>query len=453
MVLGDVQNESVSINLDSAIKKIRDLEKTKTTKHGNSYYLNIHGALRDATVWADAGHVLVTEQFAVEFFFDKETMTVKKSWVFDPIGKNTTLFVSADNSKITVFRHVGPHINPHVAICKETGSILSIMSPKGNNLLAPNHRMVPQYTRATTDNDRGGMERMLNFLFPDSGLEELWTRFYGVGTYSYHFRWEMVGLDQSKPPHLSCVGTKVSESADQHKVDIEAIVSITKHGSKQKKELIRQKIVYHIYMDGRVRVSSHVIPRPALKECLSIPRVGMCLALEKSLYDIQYFGRGPFENYDDRKTAARMGVHKTTPKDLAYHYIFPSENGNRSDCEWVALRNASGEGVCFAAHRHNMESGKRSSFHFSALLHDSSEYHHATHTCDLEHRENGEHPIYVNLDHKLMGLGGDVRYDRVLGVCCLLPVAVLVCATRGAIKSRLLTFWSLRALQLVPMCL
>ncbi|CAB9510556.1 Beta-galactosidase [Seminavis robusta] len=409
-LLGDEERESVSISLDRALESIRNLEKTKSTKRGNSYFLTVTGALRNATVWAEAGHELVTEQFPVEFFFDKETMTVKKSWVFDPVGQSATLSVSQDDDKITVFRQVGATTKaPHVDICKKTGAILSIMSRNNNNLLSPNQSLVPQYTRAATDNDRGGMELMLSFLYPDSGLEELWTRVYGIATFSYYFRWKMAGLDQARPPRPECKGTQVIETTDKHKVDVEAIVSITK-GDNTKKELVRQKLIYHIYMDGRVLVSTKVIPRPCLSECHSLPRVGMSLSLDKSLYRIKYFGRGPFENYDDRKAASQIGVHETTPKDMAYHYIYPVENGNRSDCEWVTFTNASnGEGVCFASHGRD-EKGSRSSFHFSALLHGSSELDQAKHTCDLEHRDNGEHPIRVNLDHRLMGVGGDVSW-------------------------------------------
>lgn len=408
-VLGDLDSEeSVDINLDDAIQTIRNLEKTKTTKRGNSYYLNVSGSLIGSTVWAKAGHTLVTEQFPVDFFFDKEAMTYKKSWIFDPVGQNT-LFVSQDDDKITIFRHVGTNVNPHVEICKKTGAVLSVMSQSGTNLLASEKPMVPQYTRASTDNDRGGMELFLSFLYPDSGLDELWTKWYGVELFSYHFRWKMVGVDQEKPPEIGCKGSKIKETTDKQKVDIEAIVSITRNGSSNV-ELIRQKIIYHIFIDGRVRVSTHVIPRPALKDCHSLPRVGMSLALDKSLHNVQYFGRGPFENYDDRKAAARMGVFDTTPKDMSYHYIYPAENGNRSDCEWVALRNAAGEGICFAAHGREESSGNRSTLHFSALLHTPEEYHAAKHTCDLEHRDNGEHPIYVNLDHKLMGVAGDVSW-------------------------------------------
>ena len=105
-----------------------------------------------------------------------------------------------------------------------------------------------------------------------------------------------------------------------------------------------------------------------------------------------------------------MGIWETSPSDMGYSYIVPQENGSRSDCEWVCFQpRGSGDGdegetgMLIVA-----EPG--SNFSFSALLHSQEELHHALHTCDLDTREDGSHPLYVSIDHKLMGLGGDVRY-------------------------------------------
>lgn len=420
-----MKSENVNINLDASRDKILNLEETKTTKLGNSYYLNIRGALRDAASWAESGHILVTEQFSLGFLFDKETVPIN---VESPLsGQTTTVSVSLDSSKILVSRQVGNDVTPCLEICKKTGAIVSIMSPKGTNLLAPNQSMLPQYTRATTDNDRGGSERVLSFLYPGSGLEKLLAKVHGYSTFSYQFRWNMVGLDPSKPPHVECHDTTIQdcpeESNNKQHVTIKATLSISQNDDK-KTELIRQTLIYQVFANGRIRVSTHVMPRPALKDCLTLPRVGMSLALDPSLYNIQYFGRGSAENYADRKAGAPMGVYHTTPKDTAYHYIFPSENGNRSDCEWLALRNAQGEGICFAtAHPSKTTSTKpnNSTFHFSAQLHSTQELHEATHTCDLAHRENGKHPVFVNLDHQLMGVGGDVSWMPVVYDPYLVP--------------------------------
>lgn len=125
------------------------------------------------------------------------------------------------------------------------------------------------------------------------------------------------------------------------------------------------------------------------------------------LYNIQYFGRGPGENYPDRKSGSEMGVYNTTPTDMAYYkYIVPGENGSRSDCEHCVFRSDEGDGFAVVQRKPD---GNLSTFSCSALLHSITELHEASHTCDLEPRENGKHPIYVNIDHKMMGVGGDTR--------------------------------------------
>ena len=103
-----------------------------------------------------------------------------------------------------------------------------------------------------------------------------------------------------------------------------------------------------------------------------------------------------------------MGIWDARPSEMGFDYIVPQENGSRSDCEWVAFRSCcetddgDGTGMLVVA-----EPGRN--FSFSALLHSQDELHHATHSCDLDAREDGSHPLYVTIDHKLMGLGGDVR--------------------------------------------
>jgi Beta galactosidase small chain len=109
-----------------------------------------------------------------------------------------------------------------------------------------------------------------------------------------------------------------------------------------------------------------------------------------------------FQNYPDRKAAAEMGFYETTSSCVGYTYIVPSENGSRSDCRWVAFRGVDGAGICIASERSD-------GFSFSSLLHSASELNAAAHTCDLETRKDGEHPIHCSIDHRLMGLGGDTR--------------------------------------------
>jgi len=120
-------------------------------------------------------------------------------------------------------------------------------------------------------------------------------------------------------------------------------------------------------------------------------------------YKVSYFGKGPHENYPDRKASAQFGQYHTTPNDMGYFkYIVPGELGSRSDCEWIAFRN---EGVGSGL----LVSTGDKPFSCSALPYSASELDRATHTYDLPERSNGEAPIHVNIDHQLMGVGGDTR--------------------------------------------
>jgi Beta galactosidase small chain len=131
----------------------------------------------------------------------------------------------------------------------------------------------------------------------------------------------------------------------------------------------------------------------------------MKLVVNESFYKIQYDGRGPNENYPDRKSGSHFGLYNTTPSKMSYlEYVVPTENGNRSDCRFISFRDKNGEGFCLMT---SDKDGISSTFDCSAQLHSIEELHRATHTADLEPRNDGMCPIHVNIDHALMGLGGD----------------------------------------------
>ncbi len=75
-----------------------------------------------------------------------------------------------------------------------------------------------------------------------------------------------------------------------------------------------------------------------------MPRVGLKMAVPSACDRVQWFGRGPFENYADRKAAAFVGLYETTARE-PFPYVSPQEYGNRTDTRWVALRDAEGRGL------------------------------------------------------------------------------------------------------------
>ena len=70
---------------------------------------------------------------------------------------------------------------------------------------------------------------------------------------------------------------------------------------------------------------------------LVVPRIGVRFRLPVSMNNVEYFGRGPGENYVDRASGSKVGRYKTTADDMYFPYVRPQENGHRTDTRWVAL--------------------------------------------------------------------------------------------------------------------
>ena len=149
------------------------------------------------------------------------------------------------------------------------------------------------------------------------------------------------------------------------------------------------KITYVIYPDGRIDVTHE---GKAMREML---RFGMRFILPKSLENAKWYGRGPQENYCDRKTGAKIGVYEKSVKDLEHHYMRPQENGQRTDVRSLTLE-GDGRSVTFT-----MKGTKP--FCFTAHNYTVFDLDNATHIHTLEDRDFTE----VCIDLMQRGIGGD----------------------------------------------
>lgn len=70
---------------------------------------------------------------------------------------------------------------------------------------------------------------------------------------------------------------------------------------------------------------------------LNVPRIGVRFRLPASMNQVEYFGRGPAENYLDRNTGSMIGLYKSTAEELYFPYVRPQENGHHTDTRWVSL--------------------------------------------------------------------------------------------------------------------
>lgn len=156
------------------------------------------------------------------------------------------------------------------------------------------------------------------------------------------------------------------------------------------------RISYLINGNGTVKVNYFF--ETLKKDLPDIPRIGMMMILPEEFENLEWFGRGPWENYCDRNTAAFVDRYQSTVTGQYYDYISPQETGYKTDTRWLTLADKNGNGwkisgdplIGFSA------------LHFSPE--DlTGEIRGQRHSVDMKSRKE----VYLNIDLKMMGVGGD----------------------------------------------
>lgn len=149
---------------------------------------------------------------------------------------------------------------------------------------------------------------------------------------------------------------------------------------------------YRIFGTGEVMLDVWGTPKGNLPDVF--PRIGLTMQVSKDLENIAWYGRGPGESYVDSKMANAFGIYKKKVEELYTPYIFPQENGNRTDVNWLSLTDATGSGFMALA---------EPSMGFSAHYFDAGDLEKAKHTYELRKRDY----ITLNLDYRQNGLGSN----------------------------------------------
>ena len=105
------------------------------------------------------------------------------------------------------------------------------------------------------------------------------------------------------------------------------------------------EIIYHVYQDGMILTEMTGKPFGKLPEVL--PRIGVAFQLDRRMGKAVWYGRGPHENYPDRKYSAPAGLYTAAAAEMSVAYERPQENGNRSDTRYLALKDQDGHGLLF----------------------------------------------------------------------------------------------------------
>jgi len=190
-------------------------------------------------------------------------------------------------------------------------------------------------------------------------------------------RWLELGLDRLEH-RLEAVDVRVGAVEVVHRAS----------GRGNRDDAIHRQ-VYRRLSSGGVLVENEVHVGPDLRD---LPRVGVVLVLAPGLERLEWFGRGPWENYPDRLASTVVARFRSTVADQYVPYILPQEHGHRGDVRRLSLTGEDRDGI---------EVEGRPAIGFSVSHFAAGDLYAARHTCDLEPRPE----IVLSLDHAQRGLG------------------------------------------------
>ena len=150
--------------------------------------------------------------------------------------------------------------------------------------------------------------------------------------------------------------------------------------------------IFTIRPDGKVHVDFSL--KPLGKNLPELPRVGMAMRVPQALDQVEWFGRGPGENYSDRKTGSAIGRWNLPAAEMVFPFPFPQENGQRTDTRWLTLSDKAGRGIKITGDQ---------PVEFSVWPYTTQELEDAKHDHELPRHDFR----VVNVDLGQTGLGGD----------------------------------------------
>jgi len=171
----------------------------------------------------------------------------------------------------------------------------------------------------------------------------------------------------------------------------EVLVQVRNHGEGSTYRTAFSNVFnYRISTDGEIEITHTVTPHGIMPAWL--PKVGLKWILNKSLDNVKWNGRGPFENYPDRKTGAKIGIYESKVSGFSEPYLKPQDYGCRTDNQWVTFENIDGIGLTFSGSK---------LFNFSAQIYDTDHLARAQYPYQLVPSDE----ITFNFDYKTSGVG------------------------------------------------
>lgn len=314
-------------------------------KPGGEYFVNLRFRLASASGWAPAGHEVAWEQFALP-------LPVPARLPAEP--KSTSQLEIKDN--LAAWTVEGADFS--VTFQKSSG-LLTAYRVRGLDRLQSGP--VETYYRAPTDVD-------LLMGNPPASIHQ----------------WRAAGLDRLERHPAAARLARV----DAGRVEMRASSRIFANGGPQG---IESLLVYRIYADGRIVVENTVGVAVHMPQ---LPRVGLELVVPAGFERLEWYGRGPWENYADRLRSALVGRYTSTVENQFTPYVYTSESGGKEETRWLALTDEQGRGLRVEA---------AAPLHFDALHYTIADLARSHHPYELTRIPE----TILHLDAAHRGVGGD----------------------------------------------
>jgi beta-galactosidase len=332
---------------------------------GTEYHLDVELVTRQPIGLLPAGQVLARAQFAIP----------NQAGMPAPLPQPARATVREEAERLVLAGNQATY-----AIDRSSGLLTSIVVDGRELLLRP---LTPNLWRAPTDNDFG----------------------------NYMSDWAAVWAQANGGRRLVRLDTGGTDGG------FTTIVAEFAFDDELGNEVARWQTLYRFATEGYLQVRNRFTRRDGLPE---LPRVGMNAELLPELDRVEWFGRGPHENYADRKRSAHVGRYRATVADLYVPYLRPQENGYRTDVRWVSFTGPHGSGlrieadrlIGFSAHHNRMEDFIPP-VKIAITSEDGEDARNDRdrvnmHVNDIRPREL----VSVNIDYGQMGVGGDNSWGK-----------------------------------------
>jgi beta-galactosidase len=352
-------------------KRIQIPYHQPTIAPGKEYRITVSSSLKKDEIWAPAGHEVAWDQIDLPWYKQAETP------VKNAIG---TLTLKEDSNNITVSG------SDFTCSFDKSGALASIVYNGQEMLKAPVSLNV---WRAPIANE---LDQWNSSNARSQNWKEGFGRFMATEYYS-------LGVDKITDYPMS---VDAYQQDDKVYIQVRGISLMNSSGTDNLDRYIRGRVIsgfeniymYTITADGEISLRHTVNPQGRMP--LWLPRIGLTMTIDKSLKQVEWYGRGPQENYPDRKTGYKVGIYSATVNDMYEPYLIPQDYGLRTDNRWLRMTNETGVGLEFSMDQW---------FNFNAYPYSTENLTKAKYTYQLQEQDD----ITLNLDYSTSGVGCTAR--------------------------------------------